>query len=174
MRYYTCCAGSMPCSGRCGESNCPEVCLATETTCCFANSVVSTRYMLQDSMIIQNTQCDDVLVGILIALEQLACIFRCAGDITGNRALEEAGGILTVAADLTYCSVCGCMQCASLRATAGTCGAAWTDSRLQRVQHKLQLDALEEGRYSAPAFMPPAQQTMDGGYGSTPQQGMYA
>ena len=104
-------------------------------------------------MIIQNTQCDDVLVGILIAMEQLACIFRCAGDLTGNSALEEAGVVLTVAADATYCTVCGCMQ----------------------TQHKLQLDALEEGRYTAPAFMPPASQSMDGGYGSTkpPQQGMY-
>lgn len=27
---YVCCAGYMPCSGRCGESKCPEFCLATE------------------------------------------------------------------------------------------------------------------------------------------------
>lgn len=27
---YTCCAGYMPCSGRCGESKCPELCLCTE------------------------------------------------------------------------------------------------------------------------------------------------
>jgi len=27
---YTCCAGYMPCSGRCGESKCPEFCLCTE------------------------------------------------------------------------------------------------------------------------------------------------
>lgn len=27
---YTCCGGYMPCSGRCGESKCPELCLATE------------------------------------------------------------------------------------------------------------------------------------------------
>ncbi|KAK4354590.1 hypothetical protein RND71_026784 [Anisodus tanguticus] len=30
MTRYTCCAGYMPCSGRCGESRCPEFCLATE------------------------------------------------------------------------------------------------------------------------------------------------
>ncbi|MCL7039745.1 hypothetical protein MKW94_018491, partial [Papaver nudicaule] len=27
---YVCCAGYLPCSGRCGESKCPEFCLATE------------------------------------------------------------------------------------------------------------------------------------------------
>ncbi|MCD7471333.1 hypothetical protein HAX54_011681 [Datura stramonium] len=30
MTRYTCCAGYMPCSGRCGENRCPEFCLATE------------------------------------------------------------------------------------------------------------------------------------------------
>ncbi|THF99440.1 hypothetical protein TEA_018251 [Camellia sinensis var. sinensis] len=30
MSRYTCCAGYLPCSGRCGESRCPEFCLATE------------------------------------------------------------------------------------------------------------------------------------------------
>nr|POF08569.1 hypothetical protein CFP56_34644 [Quercus suber] len=30
MSRYVCCAGYMPCSGRCGESKCPEFCLATE------------------------------------------------------------------------------------------------------------------------------------------------
>ncbi|GFY92515.1 PLAC8 family protein [Actinidia rufa] len=29
--WYTCCGGYMPCSGRCGESKCPELCLCTET-----------------------------------------------------------------------------------------------------------------------------------------------
>jgi len=152
LRYYTCCAGHMPCSGKCGESNCPEVCLATEVSCCFPNSVVSTRYLLQDQMIIANTPCDDVLVGCLICTEQLACIFRCAGDITGSPALEEAGTLLTVAADMTYCSVCGCMQ----------------------VQHKLQLDALEEGRYVAPAFVGAVGSPQYGAVGAPPQQGMYA
>ncbi|KAF8103314.1 hypothetical protein N665_0188s0253 [Sinapis alba] len=30
MSRYTCCGGYMPCSGRCGESKCPQLCLATE------------------------------------------------------------------------------------------------------------------------------------------------
>uniref|UniRef100_A0A166D4Y5 Rhodopsin n=1 Tax=Daucus carota subsp. sativus TaxID=79200 RepID=A0A166D4Y5_DAUCS len=30
MSRYVCCAGYMPCSGRCGESKCPEFCLGTE------------------------------------------------------------------------------------------------------------------------------------------------
>jgi len=144
MSQYTCCAGAFPCSGRCGEAKCPQLCLGLEVGLCFANSVVSTRYLIQDTMVVQNTECDNCLVGFLVAMEQLACIFRCAGELTGNPVLEEAGGVLTLAADLTYCSVCGCMQ----------------------TQHKLQLDARDEGRYTAPAFAAPGVQTMDG-YGST-------
>ncbi|KAG4987484.1 hypothetical protein JHK85_030467 [Glycine max] len=30
LSRYTCCAGYMPCSGRCGESKCPELCLGVE------------------------------------------------------------------------------------------------------------------------------------------------
>lgn len=111
LANYTCCAGHMPCSGRMQEGNCPELCLGLEVGCCFANSVVSTRYLIQDQMIVANTDCDNCLVGFLVAMEQLACIFRCAGELTGNPALEEAGAVLTLGADLTYCSVCSCMQC---------------------------------------------------------------
>ena len=152
LSQYLCCQGHMPCSGCFQEQKCPELCLALETTLCFANSVVSTRYLLQDSMIIQNTECDNCLVGFLVCMEQLACIFRCAGEISGSPALEEAGILLTLGADCTYCSVCSCMQ----------------------TQHKLQMDARDEGRYVAPAFMaPPGMQTMDG-YGAVgPQSGMY-
>jgi hypothetical protein len=153
MAAYTCCAGHMPCSGRMHERDCPELCLGLEVACCFANSVVSTRYLIQDTMIVQNSACDNCLVGFLVAMEQLACIFRCAGELSGNAALEEAGVVLTLGSDLTYCSVCSCMQ----------------------TQHKLQLDARDEGRYTPPAFacVPPGAQGMEG-YGAVPQAGMYA
>lgn len=87
---YVCCAGYMPCSGRCGESKCPELCLATEVracvrdTCvlvplgvllifssdqpdfqaflCFGSSVASTRFLLQDEFNIQTTQCDNCII----------------------------------------------------------------------------------------------------------------
>jgi len=52
----------MPCSGKCGESKCPEVCLATEVFCCFGNSVASTRFLLQDEFNIQTTQCDNCVI----------------------------------------------------------------------------------------------------------------
>ncbi|CAN0884259.1 hypothetical protein LINGRAHAP2_LOCUS14785 [Linum grandiflorum] len=100
LSRYTCCAGYMPCSGKCGESNCPEVCLCTEVTshftfiwdfgslfnhslalldiytthflfldrhhhqvwCCFANSVASTRFLLQDEFNIQTSPCDNCMI----------------------------------------------------------------------------------------------------------------
>ncbi|KAI3422720.1 RING-type domain-containing protein [Psidium guajava] len=64
MSRYVCCAGYMPCSGRCGESRYPELCLATEVVCCFGNSVASTRFLLQDEFNIQTTQCDNCIIGL--------------------------------------------------------------------------------------------------------------
>ncbi|GMP43539.1 hypothetical protein CsSME_00012861 [Camellia sinensis var. sinensis] len=68
MSRYTCCGGYMPCSGRCGESQCPELCLCTEVFLCFANSVASTRFMLQDEFNIQTTQCDNCIIVLSLSL----------------------------------------------------------------------------------------------------------
>jgi hypothetical protein len=59
MTRYLCCGGFLPCSGRCGEAKCPEVCLCLETVFCFPQSVASTRWMIQDEMQLQNTKCDN-------------------------------------------------------------------------------------------------------------------
>jgi len=75
MSRYICCAGYMPCSGRCGESKCPSCCLCAETFFCFAQSVMGTRWMLQDQMQIQNTKCDNCLIGTMVALQYVSCIF---------------------------------------------------------------------------------------------------
>lgn len=61
-----CCNGDWPCSGRCNEQSCPECCLATETVLCFAQSVASTRWMVQDEMHLRNTQCDNCIIGTMI------------------------------------------------------------------------------------------------------------
>jgi hypothetical protein len=58
LSRYTCCNGACPCSGRCGETKCPEFCLCMEVTCCFAMSVATTRYMIQDELRIVTTKCD--------------------------------------------------------------------------------------------------------------------
>ncbi|CAI9094127.1 OLC1v1029818C4 [Oldenlandia corymbosa var. corymbosa] len=72
MSRYVCCAGYMPCSGRCGESKCPEFCLATEVFLCFGNSVASTRFLLQDEFNIQTTQCDNCIIVQTLFLSGLA------------------------------------------------------------------------------------------------------
>ncbi|KAG6481037.1 hypothetical protein ZIOFF_057628 [Zingiber officinale] len=59
MSRYVCCAGYVRCSGNCGESRCPELCLATEVFLCFGNSVASTLFLLQDEFNIKTTQCDN-------------------------------------------------------------------------------------------------------------------
>ncbi|KAI4302954.1 hypothetical protein MLD38_038641 [Melastoma candidum] len=110
MSRYVCCGGYMPCSGRCGESQCPELCLGAEVVCCFGNSVSTTRFLLQDEFNIQTTQCDNCIIAFMIGLQQVACVFSIIAMIIGNSQLSQASQMLSCFADMVYCSVCACMQ----------------------------------------------------------------
>lgn len=130
MSRYVCCGGYMPCSGRCGESHCPELCLCTEVFCCFANSVASTRFMLQDEFNIQTTQCDNCIIGFMFCLQQLACICSCIACILGSDELRELSQILNCLSDMVTCTVCSCMQ----------------------TQHKVEMDK-RDGKFGPPPPM---------------------
>ncbi|KAG7674836.1 hypothetical protein Ndes2526B_g07676 [Nannochloris sp. 'desiccata'] len=161
MTRYLCCGGYLPCSGRCGEAKCPEFCLGVETVCCFAQSVASTRWMIQDEMQLQNTKCDNCLIATTIILQYISCIFSCVAMFVGNDGIREAARIIDCIADSVWCSVCACMQ----------------------TQHKVQLDA----RDANPAlimplnpYMAPLAQTMNlpqqqpgGGYAYPPPGAAY-
>ncbi|KAI3693637.1 hypothetical protein L1987_76585 [Smallanthus sonchifolius] len=101
MSRYTCCGGYMPCSGKCGERKCPKFCLCTEVFFCFGNSVASTRFMLQDEFNIQTTKCDNCIVGCMVCLQHVACIFSIIACIVGSDELNEASQLLNCLADLT-------------------------------------------------------------------------
>nr|ACU18998.1 unknown [Glycine max] len=137
MSRYTCCAGYMPCSGRCGESKCPELCLGAEVVCCFGNSVASTRFLLQDEFNIQTTQCDNCIIAFMFVLQQLACIFSIIALIVGNSEIRQASQLLSCLADFVYCTVCACMQ----------------------TQHKIEMDK-RDGKFGPQSVMgvPPVQQ----------------
>ena len=110
LTNYTCCTGDTCISGRCGEKSCPEFCLCVEAFCCFPSAVATNRFMIQDEMRVENTPCDNFLIGFMLCLNQLACIFRVAAMISQNDDIERAADILDCMADVTYCSVCACMQ----------------------------------------------------------------
>ncbi|PON62918.1 PLAC8 family protein [Parasponia andersonii] len=136
MSRYVCCAGYMPCSGRCGESKCPEFCLATEVFLCFGNSVASTRFLLQDEFNIQTTQCDNCIIGFMFCLQQIACIFSIVAMIVGSEEIQQASQLLSCLADMVYCTVCACMQ----------------------TQHKVEMDK-RDGKFGPqPMAVPPVQQ----------------
>ncbi|GAB4857413.1 hypothetical protein Ancab_015322 [Ancistrocladus abbreviatus] len=136
MSRYVCCAGYMPCSGRCGESQCPEVCLATEVFCCFGTSVASTRFLLQDEFNIQTTQCDNCIIGFVFCLQQLACIFSIVAMVVRSHGISEASQTLSFGADFVYWTVCACMQ----------------------TQHKVEMDK-RDGKFGPqPMAVPPVQQ----------------
>ncbi|CAL8465263.1 g4798 [Coccomyxa elongata] len=127
MNRYVCCAGQCPCSGRMKEQECPEVCLAAEVCFCFTQSVASTRWMIQDEMRIQNTQCDNCLIGCMIAMQYVACLCNIAACLSGNDELGELAHCTDNIAQVAWCSVCACMQ----------------------AQHKVQLDE-RDGRGAPP------------------------
>ncbi|KAJ8632649.1 hypothetical protein MRB53_025985 [Persea americana] len=137
MSRYECCGGYMPCSGKCGERSCPEFCLCTEVFFCFGNSVASTRFMLQDELNIQTTQCDNCIIGFMFCLQQVACIFSIIALIVDSDEIQEASQILNCLSDSVYCTVSACMQ----------------------AQHKLEMDK-RDGKFGPPPVMvvPPFQQ----------------
>ncbi|KAI7742307.1 hypothetical protein M8C21_018786 [Ambrosia artemisiifolia] len=135
MSRYTCCGGYMPCSGKCGERKCPKFCLCTEVLFCFGTSVASTRFMLQDELNIQTTKCDNCIIGCMVCLQQVACIFSIAACIFRSDELKEASQILNCLADLVFCSVCSCMQ----------------------TQHKVEMDKRDGKFGTLPMEVPPVQ-----------------
>ncbi|KAK3429226.1 hypothetical protein EUGRSUZ_E00640 [Eucalyptus grandis] len=136
MSRYVCCAGYMPCSGRCGESQFPELCLAAEVICCFGYSVGSTRFLLQDEFNIQTTQCDNCIIATMIILNQVACVFSIIAMICGNSQIQQASQMLSCLANTVYCTVCACMQ----------------------TQHKIEMDKRDGLFNDAPMFAPQFQQ----------------
>mmetsp|Transcript_2487 Transcript_2487/g.5152 ORF Transcript_2487/g.5152 Transcript_2487/m.5152 type:complete len:324 (-) Transcript_2487:393-1364(-) len=130
MENYTCCSGYMPCSGKCGESSAPECCLCMESTICFPTSVIATRFMIQDELLIQNTKCDNCLMAFTFCMQQLACICTIIAMLTNDDSIDQAANFVDLIADIVWCSVCACMQ----------------------TQHKIQLDARDKGLTPAGAI----------------------
>nr|VDD61718.1 unnamed protein product [Brassica oleracea] len=158
MSRYTCCGGYMPCSGRCGESKCPQLCLATEhllALCCKMNSTstqhnatIASLYSsssslrlyfheyTQDCVYYRSHIFFAVSQGFMFCLNQIACIFSLVACIVGSDELSEASQLLSCLADMVYCTVCACMQ----------------------TQHKIEMDKRDGVLGSQPMLVPPAQQ----------------
>lgn len=109
------------------NQNCPEFCLGLEVFCCFAQSVASTRWLVQDELGIKNTSCDDCIIGTMIAAQYLACVCSIAACLTGSDEINDAARLLGA----FYVCVCvgggrggwGCVGvCVCLAGEGGTGG----------------------------------------------------
>ncbi|CAD6201694.1 unnamed protein product [Miscanthus lutarioriparius] len=163
MSRYVCCAGYMPCSGKCGESRCPEFCLATEVCLCFGNSVASTRFLLQDEFNIQTTQCDNCIIGFMFCLQQVACIFSIVAAIVGSEELSEASQILNCLSDLVYWTyiihpfLLATLLIMALLNQTFTYPSFGIEMQIQ-TQHKVEMDK-RDGKFGPqPMAVPPVQQ----------------
>lgn len=81
-----------------------------QVTCCFGSSVAVTRWMLQDELRIQNTACDNCLLGTMLFLQQLACLCQVAACITGDETLGQLADFISFLAEVVWWSVCACLQ----------------------------------------------------------------
>ncbi|CAL5222266.1 g4604 [Coccomyxa viridis] len=151
MTRYICCAGHCPCSGKMKEQECPEFCLGMEVCFCFTQSVASTRWMIQDEQRIQNTKCDNCLIGAMVTAQYLACLCDIAACLSGSQEVAELAHCTDNIAQVLWCSVCACMQ----------------------TQVKVQMDERDAGGHAAPnPLQPPGQQTMGySAYAGPPQGG---
>jgi hypothetical protein len=110
LNQYTCCGGTMACSGQCGESQCPALCLALEVMCCFSLAVVTNRIMLQDSLQIHNSPCDNCILGFLAYISYLNCVCQILVCLTDIEELNEAAFVVESVAHMAYCVICSCVQ----------------------------------------------------------------
>ena len=78
--------------------------------CCFAQSVASTRWLLQDRLAIRNTQCDNCIIGTMVCLQYLDCLCSIAACLTDNELIDQMAECVDCLADVTWCTVCACMQ----------------------------------------------------------------
>lgn len=152
MSRYTCCNDMMPCSGRCGESACPELCLCCEVCYCFGLSVATTRWMIQDELHIQNTACDNCILATMLCLQQLACICNIIACLTQDSTIEALADAIDLLAEIVWWSVCACML----------------------TQHKIQMDERDSGqRGPAPQQGAPPTPPQAAGYPPSGQPGGY-
>lgn len=84
---------------------------------CFTQSVASSRWMLQDEMHISNTECDNCLIGTMIACQYLACLCNIAACIAGVPDLDALADAIDILAQAIWCtyvhhhySCCGMCQ----------------------------------------------------------------
>ena len=60
--------------------------------------------MLQDEMHIQNTPCDNCLIGTMIFCSYLSCLCYIAACISGNDILEELAQCIDLIAQTVWCT----------------------------------------------------------------------
>eukprot|EP00899_Mesostigma_viride_P025322 jgi/Mesvir1/5975/Mv00729-RA.1 len=110
MSRYVCCGGFCPCSGKMKEQECPECCLCLEVWCCFAQSVASSRFMIQDELRVQTSKCDNCIIGTMVFFQYLACVCHIVACLTNVSEIDDLAQLVDCIADALYISVCACMQ----------------------------------------------------------------
>mmetsp|Transcript_35249 Transcript_35249/g.44917 ORF Transcript_35249/g.44917 Transcript_35249/m.44917 type:complete len:204 (+) Transcript_35249:85-696(+) len=111
LQNYKCCQGYYdqgPCqAGKCGESDCPELCLCIESFCFNSCAVSATRMMVMDTYFLQSDPMDRRLIRFNNAIQCLACICNCLAMFDRN--FQQCARCIDCIAHVTFYSIAGCM-----------------------------------------------------------------
>ncbi|KAK4411421.1 hypothetical protein Sango_0215100 [Sesamum angolense] len=81
MSRYECCGGYMPCSGKCGESKCPELCLCSEGTMVCFQSLACIFALL--AMITGIDEVEDMAQLLDCIADMIACVVCPCMQVSG-------------------------------------------------------------------------------------------
>ncbi|GLE05173.1 hypothetical protein PINS_up014161 [Pythium insidiosum] len=113
MTQYACCQGYMDglvpgvTAGKCGEANCPNLCLCLEAFLCNGCAVSSTRMLVMDRYKLQPDEWDNRIIRFNNCIQALSVLCDCLA-ICFPRAGEMADTMRCIA-QCTYASTQGCM-----------------------------------------------------------------
>jgi hypothetical protein len=60
--------------------------------------------MIQDELRIQTTDCDNCIIGTMIAMQYFACICSIAACLTGSDEINDLAQLLDCVADILWCT----------------------------------------------------------------------
>ena len=112
LKGYSCCQGynnCQPCftAGRCGEKDCPQLCLCLESFCCLGCSVSTSRIYMMDKYDLMSDPCDNRMIRFINCMSCISCI--CDVIAMFDSSFENCADLCRLIVECMYHCAIGCM-----------------------------------------------------------------
>lgn len=128
---FSCCCGMVG-AGKCGESNCPSLCLCLEAHCCNGLALSASRNVMMEHYELTADPCDNRLIRCSNCMQILSCFCHILAIIDGS--FRDLAQIIDLIADIIYHTVSGCMT-----------AQVATEIDYQKAQHRFPISASNAG-----------------------------